>query len=61
MTKSEAIKHFGSASKLARALRISRAAVSRWPENTVPALRQFQLEALTGGKLTADPDLKMAA
>ena len=57
MKKETAAKHFGSASALARALRISTAAVAQWGED-VPPLRQFQLEYMTGGKLRADEKLR---
>lgn len=56
MTKTEAIEHFGSAANVARALQLSRAAISSWPEE-VPLLRQMQLEKLTDGKLKADNPL----
>ena len=44
------IQHFGSAAGVARALGISRAAVSQWSEK-IPALRAFQLEQITNGVL----------
>ena len=52
MTKQEAVTHFGSVAKLAEALGITTQAIYDWPE-TVPQLRQFQLERITGGQLTA--------
>lgn len=61
MTKQEAVNHFGSASRVAEALNLTRAAVSQWPE-LVPELRQLQLERITGGKLRAEsPATKVAA
>lgn len=57
MTKSEVIKHFGSAANVARALNLSRAAVSSW-SNEIPLLRQMQIEKLTDGKLKAKDPLK---
>lgn len=54
MTKSDAVKYFGSTSSLAAALNISQAAVSQWKDN-VPELRAHQLEKLTGGELQANP------
>lgn len=61
MKKSEAIAHFGSASKLATAIKIAPAAVSQWGE-TIPQLRAYQIERLTGGKLKAEePELKKAS
>lgn len=62
MTKKEAVNYFGSASRVAEALNLTRAAVSQWPE-VVPELRQLQLERITGGKLKAEsmPAAKVAA
>lgn len=51
MTKSQAIKHFGSISALAKALGVTYEAVRQWEE--VPELRQYQIERLTGGDLKA--------
>ncbi|MDL4862952.1 Cro/CI family transcriptional regulator [Halomonas elongata] len=53
MTKSEAIKHFGSIQAVADALGITHGAVWQWPEN-LPIDRQAQIEILTGGALLAD-------
>jgi DNA-binding transcriptional regulator YdaS (Cro superfamily) len=50
MTTKEAAEFFGNASKLAEALNISRSAVSKWGD-VPPALRQYQLQALSDGKL----------
>lgn len=44
MTKQEAIEKAGSASKLSRLLRVSRAAVSNW--QTLPELRVYQLKEM---------------
>ncbi len=52
MKKSQAIEHFGSVTALAKALGVTDEAVRQWIE--VPALRQYQLEHLTGGSLKAD-------
>jgi hypothetical protein len=60
MQKSEAIQHFGSASKLAKALGLkSRQAIYQWPDE-VPELYQYKLHHLTRGKLPLSPDLKAA-
>ena len=53
MKKSEAILYFGSQSKLAKALGLQRASVSKWGDE-VPPLRALQLEELTNGALKAD-------
>ncbi|MCU8012213.1 Cro/CI family transcriptional regulator [Shewanella sp. SM74] len=52
MTKEEAVKFYGSQSKLAKALGINPASVSQWGDD-VPELRAFQIERLTGGQLKA--------
>ncbi|HCF6640419.1 TPA: Cro/CI family transcriptional regulator [Pseudomonas aeruginosa] len=54
MTKAQAIEHFGSISKLAKALGISYEAIRQWEE--VPELRQYQIERLTKGKLARSAD-----
>ena len=54
MNKADAIKAFGTAAELARALGITRAAVHQWGD-TVPLARQYQVERLTRGKLKAPP------
>lgn len=58
MTKSQAIKHFGSISALAKALGVTYEAVRQWGE--VPELRQYQIEKLTGGDLRADQKVAAA-
>ncbi len=52
MTKNDAIQHFGTQQKLAAALGITQPAIAAWKE-TIPLLRQLQLERLTGGVLKA--------
>lgn len=59
---SQALKFFGSYYAIAKALRdagieIAAASPYDWGE-TVPELRQLQLEALTGGALKAAPGVK---
>jgi transcriptional repressor of cell division inhibition gene dicB len=54
MRTSQAIEHFGSQSALARALVMDQSSVSTWKEFP-PALRQLQIEGLTGGALKAEP------
>ncbi|QJQ93941.1 MULTISPECIES: Cro/CI family transcriptional regulator [Halomonadaceae] len=54
MTTSEAIKHYGGKKiELARALGLSPSAITQWGES-VPILRQYELERLTKGKLKVD-------
>lgn len=54
MRKSEAVNWFGNGSKLAKALGVGKAAVSKWPEDEVPPRCQYEIERLTGGELKAD-------
>lgn len=51
MKKKAIIKHFGTATKLAQALRITPAAVTRWPDK-VPFKQAYKLEALTLGAIS---------
>lgn len=50
MKKAAAIDHFGSQVKLAAAIGVSQAAISKWPDD-VPELRAYQIERLTHGAL----------
>jgi transcriptional repressor of cell division inhibition gene dicB len=52
MNMNDAIKHFGSKTKLAAALGIHPSAVTQWGES-VPEIRQYQIQVLTKGKLKA--------
>lgn len=52
MTTQEAIKFYGTVAALAKALNVSVQAIYDWDEEP-PALRQFQLERLSGGELKA--------
>lgn len=53
MTIDEAVVYFGGKSKLAKALGINPSAVSMWGE-TIPEVRQYQIQVLSKGKLKAD-------
>lgn len=53
MKKAQATKYFGSQVALARALGIGKSSVSEWGD-TIPLLRQCQIEVITSGKLKAD-------
>lgn len=46
MTKAEAIELFGSPGEVALALGITPAAVSQWPDDRIPELRELQIRAL---------------
>jgi len=50
MTKLDAVNYYGSATKLALALGISKGAVSQWAEYP-PAGKQAEIELLTQGEL----------
>lgn len=54
MRKAVALKYFRSASRIARLLDISRAAVSQW-NDVVPEGSAYKLQALSGGKCRVDP------
>lgn len=55
MKKVDVIRHFGTASKVAAALGISRAAVAQWGER-VPEGAAYKLESITAGALRAGDD-----
>jgi transcriptional repressor of cell division inhibition gene dicB len=50
-------KHFGSKAKLAKALGISKQAVSTWSGPLVPEGRAYQIESITRRALRVNPDL----
>ncbi len=56
MTKSDAIKVFGTQEKLADVLGISQAAISKFPEDQIPKLREYEIkekvEKLSGALVT---------
>lgn len=59
MLTKDAIQHFGTQAALARALNIRQQSITDWGD-TVPPLRQIQLEKLTAGDphpLKASPDV----
>lgn len=55
MKTHEAIEHFGSQVKLAAAVGVTQASVSKWLEYPSDK-RQLQIERLTDGLLKAEPD-----
>lgn len=57
MTYDEAIKYFGTQTKLGAALGITQATVSAW-HRVVPPRYQYQLEVITQGRLLADEPLR---
>ena len=54
MRKEEVLKHFGSASELARILGISPASISEWGK-LIPKGRAYQIQVITAGALRVDP------
>jgi hypothetical protein len=54
MTKEDVIKHYGSAAKASKALRITRGAISHWPSGVELTLRiAWRIELATNGALKA--------
>jgi DNA-binding transcriptional regulator YdaS (Cro superfamily) len=56
MLKSDVIAHFGSQIAAARALRITKSAVSQWP-TLVPLKSALRAQALTNGELVVNMTL----
>lgn len=57
MRKKDVIEYYGgSQSKAARALGLTRAAISIWPE-LVPLAPAYRIQVLTNNKLKVDPTL----
>lgn len=56
MTLEEARTHFGNYSKVAKALGISRGAITQW-RGVIPDDRQVDLHRITKGALRADPKI----
>lgn len=55
MKTQEVLEHFGNQTETAKALGIKQPSVATWGEFP-PANRQIQIQALTGGKLRAEPE-----
>lgn len=60
MKKADAIQYFGSQAALGKAVGVSQAAISKWPDD-VPKLRAYQIESLTNGELKAEEVVKPAS
>lgn len=56
MLKETAIKHFGSAAELGRAIGRTPSAVTEWPD-TIPEGMAYKIQVITGGKIQVDPVL----
>ena len=46
MTKSKAIKLFKTQKLLAKALKIDQSAVSKWKDDKIPPLREYQIKEI---------------
>lgn len=53
MNLKQVIEHFGSKSKLAKALKTTPQAINGWGDE-IPELRQYQIEVVSKRKLKAD-------
>ena len=53
MNKIDVISHFGTVTKAANALGLTKSAISQWPDK-IPRLRAFEIERITNGKLKVD-------
>lgn len=53
MNKKDVIRHFGTATKAANALGLTKSAVSQWPEK-IPQRRAYEIERVTKGELKAE-------
>jgi len=53
VTKADVLAHYKTGKAVAEALGLSESAVSQWPES-IPRLRAFELERITGGVLRVD-------
>ena len=53
MRKNDVIAYFGTITKAATALGLTKSAISQWPEQ-IPQRRAYEIEKLTKGKLKAE-------
>lgn len=58
MTYDDVIKFFGTQSAAAAALGLHQSSISDWKRDGITNLRQLHIEAVTKGKLKADPEAK---
>jgi len=56
MLKQDVVSHFGSPAATARALGITKSAVSQWGDN-IPERMAYRVQTVTGGALTVDPNV----
>ena len=55
MTPTQVVNHYGTISKAARELGVTYQAVQHWVKtNEIPEVRQWAIQAKTGGELMAD-------
>lgn len=50
----DAVSHFGTQERLAKALGIEQGSISSWNRELIPLARALQVEKITKGKLKAD-------
>ncbi len=58
MTYDDVIEHFGTQAKAADALGLTQSSISDWKRVGITNLRQLHIEAVTKGRLKADPEAK---
>jgi len=56
MRKADLIKHFGSGVAAAKALEVTKSAVSQWGD-VIPEGMAYKAQIVTGGALRVDPSL----
>jgi len=61
MTIDQLIRHFGSQSEAARALKVSRQSVNLWKRHGIPVSRQLQIESITDGAIKASAAARQIA
>lgn len=61
MQITELIEYYGSSGEVARAVEVSKQAVSKWTvQGFIPFNTQYRIEVLTDGKLKADRNKNIA-
>lgn len=60
MTYDDILRVYKTQQKAAQALGISQPTISGWRRNGVPELRQFQIQAITKGRLKVDREVAEA-
>lgn len=60
MLKETAIKHFGSAAALGRAIGRTPSAITEWPD-VIPEGMAYKIQVITGGLIQVDQSMYQAA